>query len=60
MTLVPLMGTEKSIEGLNWSGAPFWAVGPKQNWTDNNNNIIGQFRHYGQLTFAIVNDSGHD
>jgi len=57
--LVTAAGTQRAILNLGWSKLPLWAATPKKIWRDTDGNVIGTYKTYDKLTFAIVNKAGH-
>ncbi|WFD26085.1 carboxypeptidase C [Malassezia nana] len=52
------IGNGHWIEDLEWSGQQGYRDAPLEGWTLEGRQA-GQFRHYGNLTYAIVDDAGH-
>ena len=56
---VPTAGTELAIHSLTWTKLPFWVTSPQTIWKDTDGNVIGWYKHYDKLTFAMIYKAGH-
>ena len=52
------IGNAHWTEDLEWSGQQGYRKAPLENWTVGGHKA-GEFRHYGHLTYAIVDEAGH-
>jgi len=57
---VPSAGTKHSLNNLKWTGIAGYLAAPNKVWKDTDSNVIGQYKHYGKLTYATVNKGGHN
>lgn len=53
------LGSERWIAKLKWSGIPYFETAPRVALKDSNQNIVGFYKNYQRLSFAIIYDAGH-
>lgn len=53
------LGNAAWIENLDWQGKDGYKRAPMEDWYVHKGKHGGQFRHYGNLTFATVDEAGH-
>jgi len=53
-------GTKQALNNFKWTGTPAYLAAPNKVWKDNDGYVLGQYKHYGKLTYATVNKAGHN